>query len=517
MVTAIQVKRQAQRAIEKQRERAAKVTPKTITPLKKFAHKYFRHFLTTPESHFHIDLAPDLDAISANRGSKVARIAPRGSAKSTWSTLINVLKCALEGTERYIVIISDIQPNANKFLKAIKDEVEGNEKLRSAYHHCRPGPVWREEAIELPNGVRIEALGKGGKIRGRRHRQYRPTLIILDDPQSFDDAYSETQMEKDYHWLMSDVMKAGDPNTNFLVLGTALADACIVCKLEKTPGWQFKRYQSIITEPTNMHLWLQWREMLWRHEDPQRDEKAQAWYLQNQVMMDEGHKVLWPERFPIVDLMKRRYSEGERAFQSEEQGIPMPPGDAEFGIHLFDYDGFWFEEWPTGNLLELYALDPSKGKESKAGDYQAFCRLVVDRYFRMYVEFWMEKMNIQELCEYIVDLYRSAPGEAVVVESNGFQELLDIPLRNAAKVHALDLPIFATVNNVAKPVRIRRLAGPLELREIRFKRSRGTVLAVDQLKAFRHPAPAGQHDDGPDVLETAVRIAKKLWNRKAAT
>lgn len=478
---------------------------------------YLPQRFTCQPSLLHSELADDLDASKILRDCNRCYIAPRGAAKSTILTLADVLKDALEGREFYQIIIADVQVNANKFLKDIKDEIETNEQLQADYPDtCRKGAMWRGEAIELANRCCIEVVSKGGKIRGRKHRGVRPTKIVLDDPQSLEDSYSEDQMDKDFHWLMSDVMYAGQPGTNLFVIGTALADKAIVCQLAKTPGWKHKRYQQLIQEPTNMDLWLKWREMLWNHEDPQRDEKARQWYFAHQTEMDFGHQVLWEKRVPLLEVMWNRYTKGERAFQSEQQGIPMPPGDAEFGIHLFDYDGFWFDEWPTGNLLEIYALDPSKGKESKAGDYQAFCRLVVDRYFRMYVEFWMEKMNIQELCEYIVDLYRSAPGEAVVVESNGFQELLDIPLRNAAKVHALDLPIFATVNNVAKPVRIRRLAGPLELREIRFKRSRGTVLAVDQLKAFRHPAPAGQHDDGPDCLEMAIRIAKKLWNRKAA-
>jgi hypothetical protein len=44
---------------------------------------------------------------------------------------------------------------------------------------------------------------------------------------------------------------------------------------------------------------------------------------------------------------------------------------------------------------------------------------------------------------------------------------------------------------------------------MRFKdASPGTRILVDQLKAF----PAGQHDDGPDALEMAVRLAIELYN-----
>ena len=475
-----------------------------------FGPHFFRHFLTSPPSHFHRHLIADLDCLQT--GERRCYIAPRGSAKSTWSTLINVLKRALDGSEHYIIIISDIQANANKFLKAIKDEVEGNEDLRKTYRHCRPGAVWREEAIELPNGCRIEALGKGGKIRGRRHRQHRPTLIVLDDPQSFDDAYSPTQMEKDWQWLMSDVMKAGSPDTNFIVLGTALADECIVCKLEKTAGWKFKRFRQLQSEPTNVHLWHQWREILWRHDDPDRDAKALEWYTRHKDSMDDGAQPLWPERVPLYEIMKARYSEGERAFMCEQQGEPMPPGDAFFRGELFDWPGFWFDEWPTTPLIEVYGLDPSMGKEARTGDYQAIIRIAMDRYYRYFVECWMEKMNPVQLCEFIVDRYRDKPGEAVAVEFNGFQQLLEIPLQTASAKLSINLPIYGVSNTTAKPVRIMRLARPLESHEMFFKAgSRGTQMLIDQMKKFRHPAPSGQHDDGPDALETAKRVLDKLW------
>jgi predicted phage terminase large subunit-like protein len=59
-------------------------------------------------------------------------------------------------------------------------------------------------------------------------------------------------------------------------------------------------------------------------------------------------------------------------------------------------------------------------------------------------------------------------------------------------------------NRVAKLVRIRRLSPYLAARRLRFKRhSPGTQLLVEQLKMF----PVGDHDDGPDALEMAIRLA----------
>lgn len=520
MATALALKRRAKNAIDKRSRDIADRPPPRSIPLLEFGLKYFSHYFTNKMPEFHRDLVADLQDLSP--GNSMCRIAPRGSAKSTWTTLIYPIWKAVYLQKRYIIIIGDTQPNSNKFLDNIKREFEDNEALREDFPDCRPALPWRGEAIQLSNGAKFESLCYGkGKVRGRRHGHYRPDLVIIDDPQNAEDSCSPTQLAKDEQWLKSDVLNAGEPDTNFILVGTALVEGCLVLEVKKTlPTWSHKTYKSLISEPKNMHLWNRWRELLWDHENPHKLEVAEKWYLDHKSGeggMDYGATVLWEDRTPLYQLMLKRFSEGERAFASEHQGVPMPPGEAEFGIHLFDWDGFYFDEWPTGNLLEIYVLDPSKGKESKEGDFQAFWRLAVDRYFRIYAECWMEKMNITQLCEFIVDLYRDKPAEAVVVESNGFQELLDIPLKHAAGKYSLELPIFLSNNTTPKPVRIRRLAGPLESHEIRFKRlSKGTAMAIDQMKQFRHPAPRGQHDDGPDALETGIRIAKKLWNKKAA-
>lgn len=520
MVTALALRRRVQFKIDKHKRAMDRRKPPRPMSLLKFGLKYFKHYFTCTMPDFHKELIADLEKLKP--GESMCRIAPRGSAKSTWTTLIYPIWKTVYRQKKYIIILGDTQPNASKFLDNIKREFEDNEKLKDDFPDCRPSRPWRGQAIELSNGIRIESLCYGkGKIRGRRHGHYRPDLVIIDDPQNAEDSCSPTQLEKDEQWLKSDVLNAGEPNTNYILVGTALVEGCLVLQVKKTlPTWSHKTYRSLISEPANMHLWHKWRELLWDHENPNKLEAAEKWYLKHkggEGGMDHGATVLWPGRVPLYQLMLKRFSEGERAFASEHQGIPMPPGEAEFGPHLFDWDGFYFDEWPENNLLELYALDPSKGKESKEGDFQAFVRIVVDRYFRIYCECWMEKMNITQLCEFIVDLYRDKPGEAVVVEANGFQELLEIPLKHAAAKYSFELPIFLCNNTTAKPVRIRRLAGPLEVHEVRFKRlSKGTAMLIDQLKHFRHPAAKGQHDDGPDILETAIRIAKKLWNKKAA-
>jgi hypothetical protein len=74
---------------------------------------------------------------------------------------------------------------------------------------------------------------------------------------------------------------------------------------------------------------------------------------------------------------------------------------------------------------------------------------------------------------------------------------------------ALDRPRRALDNQVNKRVRIRRIGTFLAQRKLRFKaRSGGTALLADQLRDF----PVGEHDDGPDALEMALRLLIELWN-----
>jgi len=62
-------------------------------------------------------------------------------------------------------------------------------------------------------------------------------------------------------------------------------------------------------------------------------------------------------------------------------------------------------------------------------------------------------------------------------------------------------------------VRIRRLGPYLAQRKLRFKsRSPGTALLIQQMKDF----PVGDHDDGPDALEMALRLMMELFNERVA-
>ncbi len=150
------------------------------------------HFRVAP-SRMHVWLAEQFDEMKNHRGRKLNVLGPRGGAKSTIATLAFVLRSALEGREPYIWIISDTKHQAIAHLENVKAELRDNPLIAADYPEAAAaGRRWRENLIGLANGVTIEAFGTGQRIRGRRSREHRPTLIVCDDLQ--DDRHIESRL-----------------------------------------------------------------------------------------------------------------------------------------------------------------------------------------------------------------------------------------------------------------------------------------------------------------------------------
>jgi predicted phage terminase large subunit-like protein len=487
-------------------------------PLSEWAADYLGVHLTCRPSPFHEWLAAELGTLHERRASRLNVLAPRGSAKSTWSTLAYTLYAAVHRLEPYILLLADSADQAGKYLAAVRAEVEGNESLRADYPSAAPGPVWTSGRAQLANGVLVEALGTGSKVRGRRHRQDRPSLIIVDDPQNLDHVVSPVERGRSWDWLMKDVVPAGSPTTNIVVLGTALHRECIVCKLQETPGWRSHVFRSVIRWPDRMQLWEEWRGLLHNHGDPDREAKARAFYEARKAQMDEGAAVLWPQREPLYALMLLEASIGPAAFASEKQNDPHAPGLSEWPASYFD-NAIWFTRWPAdGWAASALALDPSKGREvnkpaeGRPPDYSAWVWGGVDRNGVVWVDADLD--NARDATQIVRDglrIYRGerprAAADAVVVEVNQFQELLGGEfLRQAKELRLGPLPLFGCNNTEAKEIRI-RTAGPyLAQRQLRVRNTPGGRMLVQQLRDF----PRGANDDGPDALVSLLRMLLHL-------
>jgi len=180
----------------------------------------------------------------------------------------------------------------------------------------------------------------------------------------------------------------------------------------------------------------------------------------------------------------------------------------------FSGPGFWFEQWPQHIQIKTLGLDPSKGKDAQTGDYSAFVKLGRDGTGVLYVEADLQRRPAPQIVADGVEMVRQFRPDGFAIEVNQFQELFTADFQRVGQERGVHLPIYGLDNRVNKQVRIRRLGPYLSQRKMRFKsRSPGTALLVEQMKDF----PVGDHDDGPDALEMALRLSIELWNSSLAS
>jgi predicted phage terminase large subunit-like protein len=461
-----------------------------------------------PPSTMHRWLAGQLDGLQGCRGMKINIIGPRGGAKSTLVTLAYVLRAALEGWEPYIWVVSDTRHQANAHLENIKAELAGNRQLAERYGLGGVSwPVWRANVVELPNRVRIEALGVGQRLRGKRHGAARPSLIVCDDLQNDSHMESAHQRARSDRWFEGSLLKAGTPQTHLINLATALHRDALALQLDRTPGWTSRTFRAIEHWPDNMTLWLQWQAVYANMDDPDRQRHAREFYLERQEAMDAGTELLWPEEESLYALMCMRVEGGAVAFEREKQGSPANPDLYEWPDDYFDRE-IWFDEWPSELAIKTIALDPSKGRDAQVGDYSAFVLLGVDVTGTLYVEADLARRPIAQIVSDGVAHCQQFQPDGFGIEVNQFQELLGDQFALAFRAAgAWAIAPWSIENRINKKLRIRRLGAHLARRQLRFKNgSPGTALLVEQLREF----PVGDHDDGPDALEMAIRLADEL-------
>lgn len=468
-----------------------------------------------PSILFHVPLCRIMDGLRG--GDNTLVICPRGYAKSTWSQ-IAIMRDICELREKYIILIMDTTEQATQSLKTIREELETNEKLVSTYgERIAKGVVWNNNEIITKSGICVQALGTGKSVRGRRYRQYRPTKIVIDDPQNDESVETAGQRDKDWRWFTKAVIPSGESGiTKIFVIGTVLHKECIVCKCERLPSFKTIKYQALVRWPTNMNLWNEWREIYLNSPVEKVDGAlirsrvhAQEYYDTYRKDMDEGAVLLWPEKESLEDLMCQ-WAEDEPAFLSEKQNDSFNPELSEFDPSWLSEarDEIWYEDVAVIDKvphITVGFVDWSKGKQAKRDDYTAVIVLHFDG-THAYVEADIQKNPVATVVEHIIEWHKIVRFEAFGSETQGFQYLAKEDIEAESERQNIVFPITPIENgNTKKEVRIARLSNWLRRGFFKFhKNCRHTQMLVDQLLDF----PGRSHDDGPDALEGALRI---LW------
>ena len=497
--------------------------------LRIFAETYLPAHFSLPPSEMHSELFKLLEQATAERNARLALAAPRGHAKSTDVALAYPLWVICYGYEQHIVLISNVAEQSEDLLATIKGELESNPLLLEDFPdvveppEAKPPPQrWRKNEIISRNGIKVIALGAGQKIRGRKHRQHRPSLIILDDVENEAEANSADQRESKLLWFKKAVMKAGTTaHTNVVVVGTILHYDSLLAHLldeRKMPGWTHRKYQAVQSWADNQELWQKWEEIYCHQSDCEErlgPKAAHAFFEKNREQMLEGTKVLWPERENYEQLMELRLCEGRASFDSEKQNEPIDPQSCFYAESSITY---WDDKYGSvdellaklgGDACVYGACDPSLGMAGKNRDDTAIVTILEHKPTgHLYVlDADIRRRKPRDTIEAIIEYHRIRKFAQFGIEANQFQAFLASELKRLSARAGAYVPVKEIKHSSDKLGRIQSLEPLITTGVVRFSRRHRTLL--DQLRQF----PKAAHDDGPDALEMAVQVARFPRNR----
>lgn len=490
-----------------------------------FGRAYLAHYFVRKSPAFHEELDSiwengvlkklnpfkDSKVIARMDGRRQAIAAPRGHAKSTNFTFKDTLHAILYGYKHYPIILSDSSEQAEGFLDDIKTEIEDNGNIIEDFGLLKGDKCWRSGVILTKNDIKVEAIGSGKKIRGRRHRNWRPDLLILDDIENDENVNTPEQRRKLKSWFDKAVSKAGDTYTDIMYIGTILHYDSLLSNVLNNPKYKTKKYRAIISEAINTKLWEQWEAIYTNLFDEEHQENARDFYEENKEAMLEGSDVLWEEKFTYYDLMEMRISEGEASFNSEMQNDPIDPENADFNEEWFDYyeDGEY--DFSKPNFVHVGANDPSLGKNKKS-DTSSIIDLALDLNtgYMYIVEASIEKRKPDVIIDDILEMNERLKRDykkgfyKFGVEVVQFQYFFKDVLAKKSMETGAYLPIEEIESVINKMVRIRSLQPFVKNKYIKFNRKHKEL--IKQMTEF----PMGKNDDAPDGLQMAVALAQKV-------
>ena len=344
-----------------------------------FCESYFPETYSLAWSPDHLKVIEKIET-AVLRGGLFALALPRGSGKTT-ITESAALWSMLYGHREFVVLIGATESAALELLDSLKTELEVNERLAEDFpevcypvaqlegiaNRCagqlykgeRTRITWTSNEIVLPtvegsraSGIIVRVAGITGRIRGMKFkrsdgRSVRPSLVIIDDPQTSESAGSLEQTRKRVRVLAGDILGLAGPGQKIsgimpctIIRPGDMAD--IILNRNTHPDWNGEKTRMVYCFPTNMKLWEEYAEI--RAEALRTEgnfQKATEFYLANREAMDAGAEVSWEARFNHDEVSALQHAmnlkfQDEAAFQSEYQNDPLPDDTADDSLLSVD-------------------------------------------------------------------------------------------------------------------------------------------------------------------------------------
>jgi phage terminase large subunit-like protein len=412
----------------------------------------------------HYPLVEVIDAPTPLSRQK-AGAAPRGTGKSTLGNTVNIIRRALMRRNKYILIVSYTLDQAKEHLKAIRLQLEGNQKILDVFGDMQ-GDTWNEEVLILKNGVKIKAIGAGSKVRGRREGFDRPDYVLLDDFEDRESIESETITARMLRWWSSDLRNSMNKHhAEELFLGTILGDNALL-------------------------------------EGQLQNEDCLSVRLE---LFDDKYQSHWPKVYSNerIDQM-RRQAEREGTLNelwADYRNIAIAGENQKFKPEHFKE---WSKEFHWANVPRFLIVDPARTTKARS-DCTAICAVGLPYYGDVFVlDYTTERKTNEDIYEVIYDFCVRYMINWIYVETNGLEDYILKPLQNYLRRKGMIVYIegIHAPNNMSKEDRILGSLIPLYRSGAMYHNPN----KKDELESTLLRYPKVKHDDLPDVLAYVTKI-----------
>ena len=313
--------------------------------------------------------------------------------------------------KKFVLILSQTQAQAKQHMMNLRRELEGNLLLKNDL-----GP-FKEESNEWgatslvfsQSNARITIVSTEQSVRGLRHDQHRPDLIIGDDLEDIASTKTREGRNKTYEWLTGEVVPAGDRGTRLVVIGNLLHEDSLIMRLkEDIVGGRlngvFRSYPLL-----------------------------------------QGQEILWPGKYPTMEAVEeeRGKAANEYAWQREYLLNIVPAEDQVIDIRWIQY----YDEIPapipvidhyTSHREIRIGLDLAISKRDTA-DYTALVPAMLyetKKGYRIYIlpKIVNKRLSFPEtldMCKTVNETHKEKGigGPTFVIENVAYQEALPQQLK----------------------------------------------------------------------------------------
>jgi len=250
-----------------------------------FFHFYFAHYVTYETAVFHFELFKYTEDEAIKN---LIVVAFRGSGKSTLMTMSYPL-WAILGRQRkkFVLILCQTRSQAKQHMMNVKRELESNVLLKNDLGPFREeSDEWGSMALVFSRlNARITAASTEQSIRGLRHYQHRPDVIIGDDLEDLASTRTHEARQKTYDWLMGEALPAGTQQTRLILIGNFLHEDALLPRMKR-----------------------------------QIDAENIKGVFRAYPLVRDDETISWPGMYPTHDIIEElRRKEGEEAFLREFQ------------------------------------------------------------------------------------------------------------------------------------------------------------------------------------------------------